>query len=126
MSQHAIYTTDIKIDVDTLVKAISRLADEIGFKIRDYVTDYYGNRTYVPIALYSPSLPRGIGFNVRDGKFAIEGDPYNYYYIFDKYSSLAKNYINCYLSRKQVYKLYPGAKVKTRIRETVVEMEVVL
>ena len=126
MSHHSVYKTDIRINEDTLVKAITRLADKIGAKIRDYVYDAYGRMTGVSIALYSPDLPRGIGFNVVDGKLTVEGDNWGVEDRFEKYSELAKNFINSYITMKRVYKLYPNARVKTRLRDKIVEMEVIL
>ena len=107
-----------------MVKAITMLAQEIGAETKGYVTDYYGNRKTVDIALYPRDLPRGIGFTISNNRLVIHGDPYRYKTEFTRYSELAKNYINSYKAIKTTIKLYPHARIKSRIRDRVVEVEV--
>ncbi len=126
MSHHTIYKTNLKVDEETLIKAVYNLADKLGIRVENYVKDYYGRVTKVPVALVPSDLPRGIGFRVRNGELRIEGDAYGYRREFSKYSELVKNYINAYVTSKQIYTLYPNAVVKTNIRNEVVELEVVL
>ncbi|HEW93648.1 MAG TPA: hypothetical protein ENF47_02970 [Thermoprotei archaeon] len=125
MSHHSVYKTDIKVDEKTLTRAIQKLADELGMKTRTHVSDAYGNITSVLIALYSSELPRGIGFSIdSSGNLLIEGDSWRYENKFAELSELAKNYINAYKTRMRVYQKFPNARVKTKIRNREVVMEV--
>lgn len=126
MSHHSIYKTEIRIKENTLVKAVKKLAEELGCQTVESVYDAYGHGHSVLIGIKPRDLPRGIGFNISNGKLTVEGDDWGCVNTFHHYSELAKNYINAYLTRKRAYALYPNAKVKTEIRGSVVEMEVVL
>jgi len=124
VSHISVYKTNVKIDENTLYNAVERLAKKIGADIGKYVTDYYGNTRSVVIALIPKDMPRGIGFTVRNGELEVVGDPYGYKDKFYKYSELVKNYINAYLVRKKTYRLFPTARIREKIREEVVELEV--
>jgi hypothetical protein len=127
MSQHSVYKTRIRIwDESIVINAIRELAAKLNATVTNYVKDYYGNRHEVLIGIMSPELPRGIGFNIKDGKLTVEGDRYGYGYTFDRYKALAKEYVKAYITKKQIYRLYPAAKVETRIEGKEVVMEVTL
>lgn len=75
-----------------LREAVEQVARSEGLTLTREVTSYEKTKATVTLGLQGPGLERGIGFDIKDGKLQVVGDPYQQSRYHDIQSKVLQHY----------------------------------
>ncbi len=75
-----------------LREAVEQVARSEGLTLTTEVTSYEKTKAKVTLGLQGPGLTRGIGFDIKDGRLQIVGDPYQQSGYNDVQSKVLQHY----------------------------------